>query len=431
MGLQGYFCPLLNMEQTFKALILTYKTVPLQIREMVSLQEQGAKRLFQFIREYTSATDVLIVSTCNRTELYYRAEKDYSQEILQGLKLIKQIDQPFEHYFKKISDKEAVQHLFEVAIGLDAQIIGDLQISGQVKTAYQWSADENMAGTFLHRLLHTIFFVNKRVVQETSFRDGAASISYAAKELAEDLTIGIKEPKILVVGVGEIGQDVCLNLSDAGVKNVTIVNRSIEKAEKLAIKCGFKFGGIEILEDELAKADVVISSVSVNQPIITPDLLQRTTVLSHKYFIDLSVPRSVDPAVENIPGVVLYNMDDLQEKTNAALEKRLAAIPQVQHIIEQTIAEFSEWSKEMVVSPTIQKLKQALEQIRKEELARYLKSASPQEAEKLDELSKSLVQKILKYPVLQLKAACKRGEAETLSELLQELFNLEKTPKKV
>jgi glutamyl-tRNA reductase len=431
MAAHNYFCPLLNMEHTFKALILTYKTVPLEIRELVSLQEQNAKRLFNFIREYTTATDVLIVSTCNRTELYYRAEKDYGQEILQGLKLIKQIEQPFEHYFKKISDKEAVQHLFEVAIGLDAQIIGDLQISGQVKTAYQWSADENMAGTFLHRLLHTIFFVNKRVVQETSFRDGAASISYAAKELAEDLTLRIKEPKLLVVGVGEIGQDVCLNLADAGVKNVTILNRSIEKAEKLATKCGFEFGGIEKLEDELAKADVVISSVSVNQPIITTELLQRTAVLSHKYFIDLSVPRSVDPAVENIPGVVLYNMDDLQEKTNAALEKRLAAIPHVQQIIDETIAEFSEWSKEMVVSPTIQKLKQALEQIRKEELARYIKSASPQEAEKLDELSKSLVQKILKYPVLQLKAACKRGEAESLSELLQELFNLEKTPKKV
>lgn len=419
------------MEQSFKALILTYKTVPLEIRELVSLQEQSAKRLFSFIREHTLATDVLIVSTCNRTELYYRAEKDYGKEILQGLKLIKQIDQPFEHYFKKISDKEAVQHLFEVAIGLDAQIIGDLQISGQVKTAYQWSANEDMAGTFLHRLLHTIFFVNKRVVQETSFRDGAASISYAAKELAEELTIGIKEPKILVVGVGEIGQDVCLNLSDAGIKNVTILNRSIEKAEKLASKCGFAFGPIEQLENELVKADVVISSVSVNHPIINAELLQRTAVLSHKYLIDLSVPRSVDPAVENIPGVVLYNMDDLQEKTNAALEKRLAAIPKVQQIISETIAEFNEWSKEMVVSPTIQKLKQALEQIRKEELARYIKSASPQEAEKLDELSKSLVQKILKYPVLQLKAACKRGDAESLSELLQELFNLEKTPKKV
>jgi glutamyl-tRNA reductase len=426
---QIYFC-LSYMQHSFKALILTYKSVPLAVREMVSLQEQGAKRLFNFIKEYTSATEALVVSTCNRTEIYYSAEKDFSREILQGLKLIKQIDFDFEQYFKQLTDKEAVRHLFEVAIGLDAQIVGDLQISGQVKTAYQWSADENMAGPFLHRLLHTIFFVNKRVVQETSFRDGAASISYAAKELAEDLTAGIKEPKVLVVGVGEIGQDVCLNLADSDLKNVTIVNRSVEKAQKLAEKCGFTCDGIDKLEAELAKAHVVISSVSVNQPIITTEILKQSSILSHKFFIDLSVPRSIDPAVENIPGVVLYNMDDLQEKTNAALEKRLASIPTVQAIIAEAIEEFNEWSKEMVVSPTIQKLKQALEQIRKEELARYLKNASPKEAEKMDELSKSLVQKILKYPVLQLKAACKRGEAEMVSELLQDLFNLEKTVKK-
>lgn len=415
------------MESVFKAIILTYKAVPLEIREQVSLNELGAKQLFSFIREYTTSTEALIVSTCNRTEIYYNAEKDFSHEILQGLKQIKGIHSSLDQHFTHLTGKAAVQHLFEVAIGLDAQIIGDLQISGQVKTAYQWSADENMAGPFLHRLMHTIFFVNKRVVQETSFRDGAASISYAAKELAEDLTNGIREPKILVLGVGEIGQDVCLNLANTSLKNVTILNRSIEKAQKLAEKCGFTFGPLERLESELQKADLVISSVSVNQPLVTPELLKNIQILSHKYFIDLSVPRSIDATIEEIPGVIVYNMDDLQEKTNAALEKRIASIPVVQAIIHGSLEDFAEWSKEMVISPTIQKLKQALEQIRKEELARYLKTANSQEAEKLEELSRSLMQKILKYPVLQLKAACKRGDAESLSEVLHDLFNLDKT----
>jgi glutamyl-tRNA reductase len=414
------------MESNFKALVLTYKAVPLEIREQVSLNELGAKQLFNYLREYTSATESLVISTCNRTEIYYSAEKDFSSEILLGLKTIKGIGTELGSYFTNLSGKEAVQHLFEVAIGLDAQIIGDLQISGQVKTAYQWSADENMAGPFLHRLMHTIFFVNKRVVQETSFRDGAASISYAAKELATDLTSAIREPKILVVGVGEIGQDVCLNLSNTALKNVTILNRTIEKAQKLAEKCGFNFGAIDTLESELQKADLVISSVSVNQPIITGELLKKLNIVSHKFFIDLSVPRSVESTIEEIPGVIVYNMDDLQEKTNAALEKRIASIPEVQAIIAEAIVDFDEWSKEMVISPTIQKLKQALEQIRKEELARYVKSATAEEAEKLEELSRSLMQKILKYPVLQLKAACKRGDSESLSEILHELFNLDK-----
>jgi glutamyl-tRNA reductase len=345
--------------------------------------------------------------------------------------LVKNCPAGFEQHFTNLYGQEAVMHLFEVALGLDAQVMGDLQISGQVKSAYQWSADENMAGPFLHRLMHTIFFANKRVVQETSFRDGAASISYAAKELAEDLTSDIRSPKVLVVGVGEIGQDFCLNLVNSRLEKVTILNRTQDKAEKLAQKYNFKFGGIEDLVPEIEKADVIISSVSGSQPLITFDLLKEIKILSHKYFIDLSIPRSIDSTVEEIPGAIVYNLDDLREKTNEALEKRRASVPSVQHIILEALTEFEDWSKEMIISPTIQKLKNTLEQIRKEEIARFIKNAKPEEAQRLDEMSRSLMQKILKFPVLQLKAACKRGEAETLSELLNNLFNVEGQNKNV
>src|SRR5690606_32439435 len=235
-----------------------------------------------------SATDVRVISTCNRTEIYYPAENDFTAEIFSGLGLIKQLTRGFENHFRSLQGIDAIRHLFEVPIGLDAQVIGDLQISGQVKNAYQWSADENMAGPFLHRLMHTIFFVNKRVVQETSFRDGAASISYAAKELAEDLTVGIRNQKVLVVGVGEIGQDVALNFQHSRIEDVMILNRTIDKAEKLAQQCGFKFGGIDQLNTEIAKADVVISSVSGFEPLISYELIKETKILSHKFLIDLS-----------------------------------------------------------------------------------------------------------------------------------------------
>jgi glutamyl-tRNA reductase len=418
------------MIQHFKSLILTYKTAPVEVREQVSLNEAGAKQLLHFLKDYAQVADVLVVSTCNRTEIYYHSERDLSLEIFQGLKLIKQIEPGFEAHFQSLSAQDAVRHLFEVAIGLDAQVVGDLQISGQVKNAYQWSADENMAGPFLHRLLHTIFFANKRVVQETSFRDGAASISYAAKELAEDLTAGMRQPKVLIVGVGEIGQDVSLNFKESRIQQVTILNRTLDKAEKLAARCGFKAGSIESLEQEIAHADVVISSVSGNEPLIHRELLKDIKILSHKFFIDLSMPRSIEPAIEEIPGAILYNLDHIQEKTNEAVQRRRASIPQVQGIIEQAMAEFEDWSRETIVSPTIQKLKNTLEQIRKEELARYIKNAKPEEAEKLEEMSRSLMQKILKYPVLHLKAACKRGDAESLSDVLNELFNLDKITEK-
>jgi glutamyl-tRNA reductase len=413
------------MTQNFKALALTYKTAPVAIREQVSLNEAAVKKLHQFVKNYTSATDVLIVSTCNRTEIYYLAEKDFSNEIFKGLSLIKSCDAGFEQHFSTFYGLDAVSHLFEVSMGLDAQVMGDLQISGQVKNAYQWSADENMAGPFLHRLMHTIFFANKRVVQETSFRDGAASISYAAKELAEDLTTDIRSPKVLVVGVGEIGQDFCLNLANSRIEDVTILNRTQEKAEKLAQKYNFKFGGIEHLLPEIQKADVIVSSVSGTQPLITRELLKDTKIFTHKYFIDLSVPRSIEPAVDELPGAIVYNLDDIREKTNEALEKRKASVPAVHAIIQDSIADFEDWSKEMIISPTIQKLKSTLEQIRKEEIARFIKNARPEEAQKLEDMSRSMMQKILKYPVLHLKAACKRGEAESLSELLNSLFNVE------
>jgi glutamyl-tRNA reductase len=418
------------MTANFKLLALTYKTAPLSIREQVSLNELATRQLFDFLKEFTPATEVLIVSTCNRTEVYYAADRDLSSEIFKGLSFIKNPTEGFQQHFAKYEGLAAIKHLFEVAIGLDAQVIGDLQISGQVKNAYQWSADQNMAGPFLHRLMHTIFFASKRVVQETAFRDGAASISYATKELAEDLTDILRNPKVLVVGVGEIGQDVCLNLVNSKFKDVTIINRTIEKAEKLAQKCGFKFESIEYLEEELVKADVIISSVSGTEPLITRDMVNFIRILTHKYFIDLSIPRSVEPSIEEIPGAIVYNLDDIEEKTNETVEKRKASIPQVQSIIKEAIADFEDWSKEMIVSPTIQKLKNALEQIRKEEIARFLKNAKPEEAARLEEMSRSMMQKILKYPVLELKAACKRGDAESISELLHDLFNLEKQSRK-
>jgi len=421
---------LYSMRPNFKALVLTYKTAPVEVREQVALTEITGKQLMSFMRDCTTATDVLVVSTCNRTEIYYSADKDFAKEIFAGLVSIKGHLPGFENHFTTLHGSDAVRHLFEVAIGLDAQVVGDLQISGQVKRAYQWSADEGMAGPFLHRLMHTIFYVNKRVVQETSFRDGAASLSYAAKELAEDLTISIRDPKVLVVGVGEIGHDVCLNLKESRLNQVTILNRTIEKAEKLATTCGFNFGGIDQLRAAINEADIIISSVSGNEPLITQAFLHDLKILSYKFFIDLSMPRSIASDVEHINGAIVYNLDNLLEKTNEAVERRKASIPHVSRIIEESITDFLDWSKEMAVSPTIQKLKTALEQIRTEELARYLKNAKPEEAEKLEEMSRSLMQKILKYPVLQLKAACKRGEEETLSEVLMELFNLEKIEEK-
>ncbi len=413
------------MYNHFKSISLSHRKAPLAIREQLALNEDSAKGVMLRLKDFFDVTDVLTVSTCNRTEVYYSASEDLNEEIIKLLLIEKGIadPEPFLDYFERFSVGEsAVQHLFEVATGLHSQVVGDMQIPNQIKHAYQWTADLNLAGPFLHRLLHTIFFANKRVAQETFFRDGAASVSYAAVELLEGL---MPNPKILVVGLGEIGSDVCRNLAQKMDADVTIINRTRSKADALAQELGFRVADVSDIEAEVANADIIVSSIARDEPFFTKEMMVRLRGMSFKYFIDLSVPRSVSPEVEEIPGVMLYSIDSIRSRADEALNRRIQAVPQVREIIDEAVLEFNDWSKEMIVSPTIQKLKGALEQIRKEELTRFTKSLNDTELEKVERITSSMMQKILKLPVLQLKAACKRGEAETLIDVLNDLFNLE------
>ncbi len=379
------------------------------------------------MRETFDVSEVLVLSTCNRTEVYYVSENNLGESIIRLIASQKVLSSnEILPYFEIIDDhNEAVRYLFEVSMGLHSQVVGDLQIPNQVKHAYQWAADVQMAGPFLHRLLHTIFFTNKKVVQETSFRDGAASTSYATVEVMETFLPLLSNPKVLVVGLGEIGEDVCRTLADKGYKNITITNRTLEKAQKLANELGFEIADYQFVNQNILDADIVISSVRCESPIITKETLKNKT-LAVKYLIDLSVPNSIETDIEEVTGVVAYDLDTIQRRANEALQRRMEAIPQVLSIISDAIGEFNNWSQEMIVSPTIQKLKGALEQIRKEEMARFVKELSAEEAEKMEKITASMMQKIIKLPVIQLKAACKRGEAETLIDVLNDLFNLEK-----
>jgi glutamyl-tRNA reductase len=416
------------MISNFKAFCLTYKKASLDLREKLSMNEAESKRFMREFREKTDANEILVISTCNRTEIYYASNEDLSDTILVLLGFVKKLDNPSQYRNLFISLQEngqAIQHLFDVSVGLDSQVVGDLQITGQVKHAYQWSADEDMAGPFLHRLMHTIFFTNKRVVQETSFRDGAASVSYAAVELTEELLQRHAEPKILIIGLGQIGADVARNFAGNKRFTITLCNRTDSRAEDLAKSCGFNQIPFARLWEGIANADLVISSVAGEVPLIQYDKLKGLEILSYKYFIDLSVPRSVEAHAEQLPGVVVYDIDEINNRSQEALQQRLDSIPRVREIIEESILEFHEWSRDMVVSPTINKLKNTLEQIRREEMARYLKGMNEEEGKRMDAITKNLMQKIIKLPVLNLKAACRRGDAETLMDVLNDLFNLE------
>jgi glutamyl-tRNA reductase len=375
---------------------------------MLALNEEESKGFYVKCKDLFGLNELLIVSTCNRTEFYYTSDRDISTDLIKAFLIEKGLTNTAEYlgYFKQMDETEdSLRHLFEVATGLQSKVVGDLQIPNQIKKAYQQAADSNMAGPYLHRLMHTIFYSNKRVAQETSFRDGAASVSYATVALAEELSQALPNPKVLILGLGEIGLDVCKNMEDKDFAEFTIMNRTIEKAEKIAAgKELFRVAPLSDLWKEIAAADIIISSVRTDSPIITQAEIKKLQLLSFKYFIDLSVPRSIEDGIEKINGVLLYNIDTLKERADEALATRLASIPEVKTIIEESIISFNDWSKEMEVSPTINKLKNALEQIRKEELNRHMKGLTKEETEKLEKITAGLVQKIIKQPIIHLKA---------------------------
>lgn len=422
-----------EMQNKFRALSLSHKSAPVEIREVIALDEGSIHSLLIKMKDFFSISDTLILSTCNRTEVYYSHELDLSTEIIKLIGLEKGLPNVVDYleYFKIYNDdREAIDHLFKVSMGLEAQVVGDMQISNQVKRAYQASADLDMAGPFLHRLMHTIFFTNKRVVQETAFRDGAASMSYAAVELIEELTSNTYQPRILLIGVGEIGEDVAKNMVHIPEAKVTITNRTFDKAKALADELGFEVIPFEDCIEAMKESDVVVSSIMKSEPFITKALVKEMNILSYKLFVDLSVPRSVETSIEDIPGAILYNVDNIRSKASATLEKRMAAVPLVENIIGQSIDDFYNWKKEMMVSPTINKLKNALEQIRLEEMERFLKNADQSQIAVIDKITKSMMQKILKVPVVQLRAACQRDEADKMIDIISDLFDLEKVHEK-
>jgi glutamyl-tRNA reductase len=417
------------MQTKFRVVSLSHKSAPVHIRELISLDELAIERLLLKLKEFFSVADALVLSTCNRTEVYYSHESDLSIELIKLIGIERGLANAISYfdYFQVLNEEQkAVTHLFRVSMGLEAQVVGDIQILNQVKRSYQTAADLELAGPFLHRLMHTIFFTNKRVVQETAFRDGAASLSYATIELIESLTQNIFQPRILLIGVGEIGEDVARNMVHLPTAQLKITNRTLAKAEEIGVPLGFEIIPFESCLTAIEEADVVVCSVRMPEPFLTKQLIEGINIPSYKVLIDLSVPRSIETSVEELPGVVLYNVDNIQSKATAALENRLESIPSVEVILEESIEEFGAWQKEMVVSPTIQKLKQALEQIRQEEMSRFLKNVDEKEYLLIDKVTKSMMQKILKVPVVQLRAACQRDEAAEMIELITDLFDLEK-----
>lgn len=410
------------MYDNFRTVGISHQNSPLEIRELVAMSDTEIALFLAKAKDLFEIEDLMVLSTCNRTEVYFNSSTANGTELFKTVCLIKNMTfESFEKHTFSLEGEEAIRQLYKVALGLDSKVLGDIQIANQVRKAYQHSAEVGTAGPLLHRAMHAIFFANKRVVQETSFRDGAASTSYASVELIKKFSENFHSPKILVSGIGEIGRDVADNLKGYGWE-VTLANRTQETAENVARILGFHTLDFQLVPTRWQEYDVFVSSAPLTEDLIHDS----STQVAQKLIIDLGVPRSIQTSVEDIPGVLLYNLDQISSKTDEVLKIRNKSIAQVNVILEEGVSGLKDWAQEMEISPTIKKLKASLENIRKEEISRYLKNPSDTEVELIDKISKGIIQKVMKLPVLELKAACKRGEAENLVEVISDLFDLEK-----
>lgn len=410
-----------------KAIILKHQNAPVGIRELLHYDAAEMGALLLKIQELLGLGEFFILSTCNRTELYYLSENDLDRDLIAILCHQKGIFEvgDYESYFTCYHNPyEVLTHLFSVAVGLESVVLGDLQVIHQVKQAYIQANQYKLAGPFFHRMFHAIFHANKRVQNETDLKNGSASVAYAGAEICYELAQNLTQPKILVIGLGEIGGNLAENLlENFFVHQVCVSNRTIDKSLHFAQKYPVQLIPFEELAYHIQAFDIVISAISVNEPLITPSWFQNSS--RTRYFIDLGVPRTIHPDIEKL-GNVIFNIDDIQYRVNEALEIRKRSVPLAKQIIEEEVNTLLEWSKELSISPVIQQIKEALDQIRKDELARYMNKVDEQSMKFMEEITQNMVQKIIKYPVLQLKAACKRGEQETLVEALKELFTIEK-----
>lgn len=412
----------LSQINNFSAVGVNHWKADVALRERFSLSLDNKKAFIDDARTI-GLQDVIIISTCNRTEIFARTT---TPGILIEL-LVKHSRgnrEEFDQFGFLHEGEDAVRHLLRVAVGLDAQILGDLQIIKQVKEAYEYTHSLGMADAVLHRLMQFVLRTHKRSRTETDLASGAATTAYAAVQFARSRLTSFRKKSILLVGTGKIGKITCKNLISMGANNVILLNRNRQRAESLAGRFQLPAASMDQLETELAKADLVIVATGAEKPVIRREHLSGLEGVRKKVVIlDLSVPRNVDPELENHPNVELVNMDRLSDTTDEAFKRRERNIPKVEAIIEEEIQNFRTWLSEQKVVPTIRALSEKLHEIRSSEVEKFRAKFPAAALEDVDHLTRRIVNKIMAHSIDHLK---ENHEApDEVTRLVHNMFKLE------
>jgi len=417
----------------FCCLGLNHKTAPVEVRERYAFKKDELEDKLLKLNALPSIQECMILSTCNRVEVYFvtRSSAPF-RDVIEFMNREKNCshDDIGRFFYKKVNE-EAVRHGFYVASSLDSMIVGEPQIVGQFKDAFLLAKECGTIGTVMCRFCETALKVSKRVRTETGISKNAVSISFAAVELAKKIFGELRGKKVAIIGAGEMAELAVKHLISNGVSEVFVVNRTFERAEKLAQEFGGKAFPLEKLKEVLVLADIVISSTGAPGYVLTkenvlPAVKRRNG--TPMFLIDIAVPRDIDPELEKLEGLYVYDIDDLQQVVEANIKERLREAEVAKEIIENYVKRFLKWLKELEIAPLIAELKQRAEEIRSEEFKKRISrlGLTPKQEKEVENLTRIVINKLLHQPITNVKKKAVEEEKGVVVQLFRELFGLGK-----
>lgn len=416
----------------------SHKTAPVELREKLAFSQEQIETALEFIKQDSGIREGLVFSTCNRLEFLYIPEngdlenKDRIDAVMQFISKLKQL--PVAEFKPSLyihTDDAAVRHLFCVAASLDSMVVGEPQILGQVKKAYKSAASAGVTGVLLNRLMHKSFSVAKRVRKHTGIGDNAVSISYAAIELAHKIFADLATKSVMLIGAGEMAELAVEHLMTHQVKNIVVVNRTFKNALELARKFNGQAVQYEERESALADVDIIISSTGATDYVLTRDQVKgvmKKRKNNTLFFIDIAVPRDIDPRINKISNAYVYDIDDLRNIVESNMTRREQETVRAQRFVEEALLAFRRWLDELAVVPTIKAINRKMTDIVNLECEKTLAGLphlSKDDAESIRRMTKAIASRAIHDPILFLRNTGDHRNDSFYLNVARQLFNLD------
>jgi glutamyl-tRNA reductase len=418
------------------AVCINHHTAPVDVRESVFLQNDETRKFINDVKGKL-LKEGLVLSTCNRTEIYgLPANQEVTSQHLQNFLLeYKSRKELSGEFFQHYISRSALEHLFNVASGIDSLLIGDNQIFKQVKESFEVADEMHFTGFLMKRIFDAAIRVGKRVITETGIGEGAVTVSFAGVQLIEKIFSTLNKKSALVIGTGETGEIAAKHLRDRGIGRLALTNRTFEKAEKLANELNTAVFPFNTFKEHLHKFDIVISATSSEGLIISKADIENAMKkrnYSSMVLMDIAIPRDIDPGSSKIDYVFYHDIDSLNIIVEQNLEKRKAEVPKVKSIIDEEVKNFLNWYNSLEAAPTIKTLRDHFEAVRSDEVEKNINKFSESDREKLDIITKRIINKLLHHPTVELKKNSETGSSDESAmkiSIIRELFGIDKTTK--